>query len=121
MADIFHDWGNDLALSPSGDLRPVDQTKRGEQRIIRRLMTNLSTYIWHPDYGASVPKRIGGPLDLGLIEGIVRGQIYLEPAVSRDPIPRIIAQKIPDGVFIRILYTDAETGQQLDLAFDVSP
>lgn len=121
MPDVFQEWGNDLGLSPTGDLAAVDGTERGEQKIIRRLMTSKGEYIWHPEYGAGVPARVGTVLDRFLVEGVIRSQIFQEAAVARSPQPAISAEKIPDGVFVRIRYGDAETGQQLELTFDVSP
>jgi len=121
MPDLYSYWGQDLDVDTRGDLRSVDGTERGQQRIIRRLMTILGEYVWHIDYGASVPQRIGDTLDKALIEAVIREQISLEEAVAKDPEPTIIVAPILNGVFVRILYTDSATGQQLELAFDVSP
>jgi len=121
MPDLNHQWSGDLAVSARGDLATVDGLTRGQQRIIRRLMTNLKAYIWHLDYGASVPARIGGPLDLTLIQAVIRSQIFLEAAVARNPQPQIIVEPILNGVFARIIYEDNESGQQITLQFDVSP
>lgn len=121
MADIFHEWGSDLATSATGDLVAVSGTQRGEQRLIRRLMTNLKEAAFAPSYGAGMGRRVGDVLDRGLIEGIVRGQIHLEAAVARFPVPVITVEPIPDGVFVRIQYADALTGQMIDLPFEVTP
>ena len=119
MPDVYCNWDDDLALTPGGDLRMVDGIDRGQQRIIRRLMTILSEYIWHPEYGASVPQRIGERLDDELIESVIRSQIFLEAAVARDPPPTIMLRKIESGVFVRIIYLDASTLHQTSLEFDV--
>ncbi len=58
MADLNSPWGGDLQISATGDLALIDGLGRSEQRIIRRLFTNLGAYIWHPEYGASIPDRL---------------------------------------------------------------
>lgn len=119
MADALHWWDSDLAVSPGGDIATSDGIDLSNQRIVRRLMTILGEYIWHVDYGASVPIRVGDTLDLSLIESIVRGQIFEEAAVDPQHDPEIIVTKILNGVFVSIRYVDALTGQQASLDFDV--
>ena len=45
-----------LPPSASGDLLTTDDPTN---RILRRLLTNPGDYLWHPDYGAGLPSRIG--------------------------------------------------------------
>lgn len=119
MADIFQWWDTDLAASASGDLLSVDQTVAGQQRVLRRLLTSPGSYIWHPEYGAGLPKYIGSVVDAPGIEALIRAQLLLEAAVAQDPAPVIDVQPIPSGVFVKILYVDADTGKQVNLSFDV--
>ena len=118
MPDAQHWFGEDLSVSPTGDIALVDGIDLGNERIVRRLMTNLGAYIWHIDYGASVPKRVGDTLDLTLIESVIRSQIYLEDAVSKDHDIGIKVEPILNGVFVEIQYVDALSGQQASLQFD---
>lgn len=120
MADLYADWGGDLAVSATGDLLPVDSSKRAQQRIIRRLLTILGNYIWHTDYGASLPVRIGDNLDEYLIRSVITSQIMLENSVAPYPVPQITLTPIYDGVQVRVDYADAQTGQQLTLSFDTT-
>ena len=120
MPDIHHWYGDDLALSPSGDLAVVDGIDLGNQRIVRRLMTAVGGYLWHLDYGAGIPQRIGDTLDLAAIEALVASQIFLEASVSRTPPPKITVQPILGGVFVSITYTLARTQLQTSIEFDVS-
>ncbi len=120
MPDIFSWYGEDIAVSPTGDLAQVDGLDRSNQRILRRLFTNLKDYLWHPDYGAGVPERIGQVVDVYAIETAVRTQIMKEAAVAKSPLPTITVQPIENGVFVTIQYLNAETGQQSTLSFDVS-
>jgi hypothetical protein len=119
MPDARHWWDSDIAISSTGDLALSDGIDLSNQRIVRRLMTILGEYVWHTDYGASVPVRVGDTLDLSLIESIVRGQIFEEAAVDPEYDPEIIVTKILNGVFVAIRYVDALTGQQASLDFDV--
>jgi hypothetical protein len=120
MADLAHWWSNDLSAGPAGDLLPVDGAVRGQQRVLRRLLTVPGSYIWHPEYGAGLQLYIGEAVDPSVIEAVVRAQIALEAAVLQTPDPEIIVQQIPNGVWVRIIYTDAETGLPVTLSFDVN-
>jgi phage baseplate assembly protein W len=121
MPDIFSWWGQDLRVSASGDLLDVEGELRGQQRIIRRLLTNPGSYIWHPEYGAGLPRYIGQNLDVGLLRGLITSQMYLEESVVQSPPPVIDIQYVGDGIVqISITYQDAQTGKQVHLSFDVN-
>lgn len=54
MPDLSHQWGSDLLIGPTGDLATASGTELGQQRVLRRLLTNASDYIWHLGYGAGL-------------------------------------------------------------------
>lgn len=116
--DINHVWGNDLTVSPTGDLALVDRIEMTKQRILRRLMTALNGYIWHPEYGAGVPQLIGSPEDVNNVTALIRSQIMLERAVARSPIPQITVTKISGGLACHIVFWDTTTNAQVILQFD---
>lgn len=120
MADISHWVGNDLEVAPNGDLLTVDGHNYGTQRIIRRLVTVAGTYLWHLDYGAGLPKRVGDKLLTDILATLITSQIYLEAQVARDPAPIITVEQLLNGVNVKIVYTDAVTSKPLTLAFDVN-
>lgn len=120
MPDLYAVWSSDLVASPTGDVQAVDGSNLGVQRILRRLMTNPGDYIWHLNYGAGLPRLVGETLDLPTITELIRSQIYLEAAVARQPEPVITVRAIPNGIAVSIQYTDAQTGKQTLLSFDVS-
>ncbi|WP_293857186.1 hypothetical protein [uncultured Alsobacter sp.] len=120
MPDIDHLFGSDLTASGSGGLLAVDGSQRGLERVLRRLLTNPGDYIWHPEYGAGLPRWVGETLDVEALTSLIRSQIFLEAAVARTPEPVITVSPILNGVVVRIVYSDAETGKQLTLSFDVS-
>ncbi len=120
MPDLWHQFGADLQTTPSGDVATVDGTILGQQRVLRRLLTNPGDYIWQLDYGAGLAQFVGQPVDAARIRGVIRGQIFREAAVARTPEPRIDVQGGADGaVYVSIAYTDAPSGSTQLLSFTV--
>ncbi|WP_419757349.1 hypothetical protein [Acidisoma sp.] len=107
MSDINHTFGGDLAVGASGDLAAVSGSTLGQQRVLRRLLTNPSDYIWQLTYGAGLPSMIGMPVDAAAIAGLIRSQIFLEGAVAQTPTPLIDVQAQSNIVSLQITYTDA--------------
>lgn len=124
LADLDQYIGADLSPSVTGDLQPATDTLRGQQRVLRRLLTNPGDYIFHPTYGAGLPRYIGEPADIPKIRALVRGQILKEAAVAKTPAPAIDVMPIPSasggGFAISISYTDAPSGQPVTLSFNVT-
>lgn len=132
MTDLAHYIGDDLSLSATGDLGLVDGTTEGEQRLLRRLLTNASErdatgnvisvgdYIWHTDYGAGVPKEVGKTLDARRIRALIRAQMFKEAIVAHNPDPVIIVAPITNGVSVRIQYVDANTRKPVSVNFNIN-
>jgi hypothetical protein len=121
MSEIWHAYGNDLLPSANGDLLTVDSVLESEQRVLRRLMTNAGDYIWQPTYGAGLPAKIGDPFDVATIESIVQSQMYLEDSVVRTPPPDVEVSSFPNGMYVDISYTEADSNQDAVLSFPVMP
>lgn len=132
MSDLYHYWGNDLSVSASGDLLGVDGTELGQQRVLRRLLTNPAAagqngapglpgdYLFHLDYGAGLPRHVGQVVDVSKIRALIRSQLFREDAVARLPAPEIDVISISGGVSISIRYNDAQTKKPVFLSFDVN-
>lgn len=128
MSDLYHYLGSDLSLSATGDLQSVDGTEMGQQRVLRRLLSNsaipdqqiAADYIWHEDYGASLPREVGNLNDPARIEAEIRASMFLESCVARSPDPVITVTPIAQGISVQIQYADAVTGDLLPLAFDIN-
>lgn len=124
MADIAHQWGSDLGFGPTGDLAIVAGSTLGQQRVLRRLLTNPLDYIWQPTYGAGLAGFIGQPANALQIRATIRSQIFMEAAVAQSPEPTTNVTLNPAGaagdVYVNILYVDAQTGQTQVLTFSVS-
>jgi hypothetical protein len=124
VGDLSLQWGGDLAIGPTGDLAVVSGSLLGQQRVLRRLMTNAGDYIWQLGYGAGLAQFIGQPADVSRIVAIVRSQIFKEAAVARSPEPNISVQlDAASGtgtVYLQILYVDASSGQTQVLSFSVN-
>jgi hypothetical protein len=131
LNDIDHFWGSDAGVSPTADLGTVEGTSRGQQRILRRLLTNPraelpdgsvlpADYPFHPDYGAGLPRYVGLAVDPAEIVALVRGQVLLEDSVARTPAPQITVSSITNGLSVAIRYSDASTGTPVTLSFNVN-
>jgi phage baseplate assembly protein W len=111
MTDYWLDWQNDFLVSPQGGLVLVDGVDEARQRLMRRLCTAVKGYIWHPEYGAGLPQKIGDPWQPPTIEAIIRDQIGQEISVAQNPPPRINVSEVIAGIVsIDISYISAQTG-----------
>jgi len=123
LNDLAHYWGQDLQTSNQGDLQTVNGTLRGQQRVLRRLMTNQGDYLFQPNYGAGLPAWVGQPIDIGKVTALIRSQLMLEPSVSQVPPPVITVTQNPNdltGFAVHIQYNDADTSSATVLSFNVS-
>jgi hypothetical protein len=122
--DIFHVWESDLTTSATGDLAVVSGSISGQQRVLRRLLTNPRDYIWHIDYGAGLAGFVGVPANELQITAAIRSQIFQETAVAQTPEPVINVQVSPAGawstVYVDIRYTDSLSNETQMLTFSVS-
>ena len=120
MQDLFHVWSGDLSAGPGGDLATVDGAEAGQQRVLRRLLTNPGDYIWQPSYGAGLGSYVGSPVSPAVIAATIRTQMYMEPSVAHDPEPVIDVQSAQNGaVYVHIRYADVNTSGGQVLAFSV--
>lgn len=113
MTEVNLEWRSDFVLAANGDLATCDSDVETRQRLERRLFTPQQGYVWHPDYGAGLPQRIGSPYTKAQITGIVSSQVYMEAAVAPYP-PAVISIDVSpnqaDLVGINIQYWDAVSG-----------
>lgn len=120
MNDLFQQWGNDLAVNPVGDLALVAGALRGQQRVLRRLLTNPGDYIWQPAYGAGLAQFVGQPANPLQIEAVIRTQMMNEPVVAATPAPAISISNDTLGTFnVSISYVDASSGETQVLSFSI--
>ena len=120
MPDLWHQFGSDLAVGATGDLASVTGALEGQQRVLRRLLTNPGDYIWQPGYGAGLGQFVGSPATATQIRAVVRSQIFKEAAVARTPEPIVEVTANPAGtVYVYIRYADAASGTTQILSFSV--
>ena len=119
MADVFLEWQGDFQLSATGDLLVIDGDVETRQRLERRLFTAVQGYIWHLQYGAGLPQKIGGTLSVADIKSVVNSQIGLEATVAPNPPPFISVAADPNNrgnVQIAIKYFDQNVGQTISFS-----
>lgn len=126
--EIYQDYGNDLVVTPTGDLQTVDGIPLSNQRIIRRLITspvavtNPPDYLQQPTYGAGLPQFIGQlntPTIYDKIKSLITSQMYQEETVAQTPPPDIQLTGLPNRLIGTITYIYAATNQQVVLNFTV--
>ena len=124
MSDVAHQWGADLVIGSTGDIAVVNGPALGQQRVLRRLLTNQLDYIWQPDYGAGLAGFVGQPANRSQIRAVIRSQIFKEAAVAKSPEPAIDITVDPQegagDVYVHITYADAATGTAQTLSFSMS-
>jgi|UniRef100_A0A8J4HC79 phage baseplate assembly protein W len=120
MNDLFQQWGNDLAVSPTGDLALAAGALRGQQRVLRRLLTNPGDYIWQPSYGAGLAQFVGQPANPLQIAAVIRTQMLNEAVVAPTPAPAIdISADTTGTLSVSISYVDAPSGETQVLSFAI--
>jgi hypothetical protein len=120
MPDLSQLYGNDLTVAPGGDLATVSNAQLGQQRVLRRLLTNPGDYLWNAGYGAGLAQFVGQPASAARIRSVIRSQIFQESAVARSPEPAIdVAADASGTVTVQIRYADSTTGDTQALSFTV--
>ncbi|WP_407146228.1 hypothetical protein [Bradyrhizobium sp. ORS 86] len=113
MADLALEWHDDFQVDSTGDLLVVDGDDEVRQRLERRLFTAVQGYVWHKDYGAGLPQKVGSVLSVAAIRSIVASQLALEASVAPNPPAQLTVSANPNNaaqVNIAIQYWDAATG-----------
>ncbi len=122
MSDTTLIWGGDLSAGNTGDLSLSSGVVLGQQRVLRRLLTNPGDYLWDLSYGAGLGQFVGVPTNTAAIKSAIRSQIFREASVARLPEPVIDIQSSPGGsVYVQIRYIDATDGRTQILSFAVTP
>ena len=93
LSDISQSYGNDIDETPDGDIAIASGKTLTIQRIIRRLLNVATTptnspYPWVPSYGGSLPVRIGLPISVLELNGVMLAQMRQEASVAQSPAPK---------------------------------
>lgn len=120
LSDLYHYFGNDLSVDATGDLQAASGSELGQERVIRRLLTNPGSYLWNLIYGAGLAEYIGRPAAPTRISAVAQAQMALEAAVSQSPPPSIGVTPAKNGtVTLSISYVDAASGTTQVLSLPV--
>ena len=112
--------GGDLSLGPTGDIAVVSQSRRTQQRVLRRLLTSPGAAIFHPSYGGGLAAFVGQPLQTNRLLGVITGQMLLEASVAKTPSPTVSVSQGPSdptSILVNISYFDAAVRASQKLAF----
>lgn len=119
MADLSLEWNDDFSIDISGDLLVVDGDVEVRQRLERRLFTAVHGYLWHPEYGAGLPQKIGSVFSVYQIKSIVTSQLALEESVAISPPAQLSVTADPNNasiITISIKYWDAKSGNSVSFS-----
>lgn len=122
MADLSLEWHDDLGVDISGDLLVIDGDVEVRQRLQRRLFTAERGYVWHPEYGAGLPQKIGSVLTEYQIKSICTSQLALEESVAVSPPAqmKVTADKNNASIVtISIQYWNAKTGNSVSFSITI--
>lgn len=127
VSDIDHYFGEDVGVTPSGDIALSANHDRTVQRAIRRLLTapassSGSGYAWEPIYGAGLPLKVGQEnIDPDALRATVLSQLLVEPTVARIPIPGVKVTQAAGGgtITLDVTYTDI-SGTPQSFGFDLA-
>lgn len=112
-SDLFHIYGTDLSVSATGDILIATGTVAGQQRVIRRLLTNPQDDFFNVTYGAGLGQFIGQPAQEQRITAVTKANMYKESVVQQNPPPAISITDYNNGQFVLgVQYVDAVTQQQ---------
>lgn len=121
MTDLALEWNDDFQIDSTGDLATVDGDNEVRQRLERRLFTSVRGYVWHLDYGAGLPQKIGSVLSVSDIKSVCTAQLALEASVAPNP-PAILTVNAspndPSIIVIGIQYWDALLG--VSVSFNIT-
>jgi phage baseplate assembly protein W len=120
LHDLDQTVGSDLSASSTGDLLIAKRIQRSQQRLLRRLLTNPGDYLFHPDYGAGLPRYVGQTIDIARIRALIRAQVRLETAIAQHPAPQISVKPLMNGIAVAIHYADAASSEPVSLSFNVN-
>lgn len=121
LSDVALTFGADLVIDATGDLAVSSGSQLGQERVLRRLLSNPGSYIWWLRYGAGLARFIGRPASALRIAAITRAQMALEAAVAQNPPPQVKVLVGKDGTVTEsISYIDAATSVQQTLSLPVS-
>ena len=110
MVDLMLNWGGDLEVGATGDLRLTAASDAVRERVLRRLLTNLGAYIWHLDYGGGLGSLVGSPVREGYLQSIVNRQMRMEQSIATTPEPTVSMNSnagSPNTLYLTIKYRDS--------------
>lgn len=119
MADIAHYIGSDISILSNGQFEIAFDAVEGQQRVLRRLLTNPGDYPFELSYGAGLAAFLGQATSKPRISARISSQMLLERAVMQSPPPTVDVQVGNDNIVIaNIQYVDRNSGDTSSVEFN---
>lgn len=121
--EFYNIVGNDLERSTTDTIALVSGENETQQRIVRRLLTPVFSYVWHPNYGCGLSEYVGSEItasDVRQLKGIILKQLFLEDRVARNPVPTVSININTSLMTIGITYKEVPSEKIFTFSFTVN-
>lgn len=111
LFDLFHNYGEDVQASPTGDLARATGSALTEQYVGRFLLTNPGDDPFNPTWGLGIAKYIGSPQAAAQIQALIlKGMRTINVVDQTQSITANVSGDDLGNLSAFIQYTDATTG-----------
>jgi phage baseplate assembly protein W len=131
---VYSEWGQDLVLTPSGQLQTATGWDQIRQRIERRLLTDPSgilpdgtplsaEYIFHPDYGEGLQNYVGQDVNESWVNNVrkcVLAATRVDSGVEPDTLPQVSFQQTATHTVLLLIIVTLISGETGTIALEVS-
>jgi hypothetical protein len=109
--DIYHDYGNDFELSPTGNLETVDGSLLTSQTVVRYILTNPGDDSFTPTFGLGAARYIGKPSAPAQTQALITGGLKTLDVVDQTQ-PTLVNVYFDDGTLTaQVSYTNAQSDE----------
>lgn len=115
MPDLTHTWGEDLKLSPTGNLALSSGSDWGTTAVVRMLMTNPGDDEFNPDFGGGIRAFIGSTASNQQIQASILKSMRSLAAVDQTVPVSVVVVSDAGTRFVKIKYVDSASGQTVAL------
>jgi hypothetical protein len=112
--DLYHYFGSDLEVSPTGGLATATGSTLTDQTVIRYLLTNPGDDPFNPTFGLGASQMIGEPEAAAKVKALIIGGMKTLSVVDQtQPIIVNVYAEDTNTLTAVITYTDSVSGSAL--------